>query len=136
MKQKDRRFTIGRDPRCDVRVADDSVSRVHAELTCLDDGTLLLRDCGSSNGTRLVRRGVSRAITQEAVHRTDTVQLGGASITVSEMLTVLDGRLPPLPAPARASAPQPPAAHNDTKLERCACGTIKPVHQPCPECRQ
>src|SRR6201999_987439 len=41
---------IGRDPSCRVRVTDPLVSRRHAELSYLD-GSWLLRDLGSSNGT-------------------------------------------------------------------------------------
>lgn len=46
------RFTIGRDPGCDLVIADLTVSRQHAGL---DRGTggWLLTDLGSTNGTRL-----------------------------------------------------------------------------------
>lgn len=43
-------FRIGRDFACGLRIADDSVSRLHAEL-CLRDGVWTLRDLGSMNGT-------------------------------------------------------------------------------------
>jgi FHA domain/DUF1707 SHOCT-like domain len=45
------RFTIGREPRCDLVIADLSVSRRHADLLRAD-GQWLLRDLGSTNGTR------------------------------------------------------------------------------------
>ena len=48
-------FTIGRDPSCDITLADESVSRVHAEVVFLDDGRGYVRDCGIANGTRVVR---------------------------------------------------------------------------------
>jgi apolipoprotein N-acyltransferase len=50
-----RTFTIGRDKSCDVPIADDSVSRVHAEVWLGSDGALMLADRGSSNGTSLIR---------------------------------------------------------------------------------
>jgi len=47
-----RRFTIGRDDRCDMVLGDPTVSRWHAGLR--RDGTgWLLDDLGSTNGTRL-----------------------------------------------------------------------------------
>ena len=41
---------IGRDPGCDVLVADRRVSRKHAEVVRVRDG-FVLRDCDSKNGT-------------------------------------------------------------------------------------
>lgn len=42
---------IGRDPECDVHIDDKRVSRQHARIEPEDDGSLLLVDNGSSNGT-------------------------------------------------------------------------------------
>lgn len=44
------RTVIGRDPGCDVLVADRRVSRRHAEVVRVRDG-FVLRDCDSKNGT-------------------------------------------------------------------------------------
>jgi FHA domain/Domain of unknown function (DUF1707) len=46
------RFTIGREPACDLTLADDSVSRWHASLI-RHEGNWLLDDLGSTNGTRV-----------------------------------------------------------------------------------
>jgi Domain of unknown function (DUF1707)/FHA domain len=45
-------FTIGRTPDCDLRIADLSVSRRHAQLD-RGEGGWLLSDLGSHNGTRV-----------------------------------------------------------------------------------
>jgi hypothetical protein len=45
-------FTIGRTQDCDLRIADLSVSRRHAQLSRSEDGWLL-SDLGSHNGTRV-----------------------------------------------------------------------------------
>ena len=45
-------FTIGRRSDCDLRIADLSVSRLHAQLDRDEDGWLL-SDLGSRNGTRV-----------------------------------------------------------------------------------
>jgi pSer/pThr/pTyr-binding forkhead associated (FHA) protein len=44
--------TIGRDPTCDIVIADRQVSRFHTRITVTEDGTLL-EDMGSKNGTYL-----------------------------------------------------------------------------------
>ncbi|MEO8562046.1 MAG: adenylate/guanylate cyclase domain-containing protein [bacterium] len=41
---------VGRAPTCDLPVVDPTISRRHAELVC-EEGGVLLRDLGSSNGT-------------------------------------------------------------------------------------
>lgn len=46
----DRAMVVGRDPSCDIIVADRQISRYHARLTPCEDG-VLLEDLGSKNGT-------------------------------------------------------------------------------------
>lgn len=45
-------YLIGRDGSCDLRLADDSVSRHHAMLTSMGEQWMVV-DLGSTNGTRL-----------------------------------------------------------------------------------
>ncbi|MCW6008758.1 FHA domain-containing protein [Micromonospora sp. CPCC 205371] len=45
-------YVIGRDNGCDLRLADDTVSRRHAVLT-VTDGQWTLSDLGSTNGSRI-----------------------------------------------------------------------------------
>lgn len=80
-------FTIGRDQRCDLYLADLSVSRLHARLA-KDEAGWLLTDLGSTNGTRI---NGWRVRTPVPVRPGDQVTFG----TVSFVL--LD---PPAPSPA------------------------------------
>ena len=71
-------FTIGRTQDCDLRIADLSVSRRHAQLDRGEDGWLL-SDLGSHNGTRvngwLVREPVP-------VRPGDVLQFGSAMFVI------------------------------------------------------
>jgi hypothetical protein len=62
---------IGRSRRCDIVLTDPNVSRQHAEIRRQDDG-FLLRDLGSTNGTRVNRRDVQQAVLQHG----DRIELG------------------------------------------------------------
>lgn len=53
-------FIIGRSPDADIRIDDPSVSRRHARVFC-NNGSWVLEDLNSRNGTRLNGRTISRA---------------------------------------------------------------------------
>jgi hypothetical protein len=68
-------LVLGRSSTCALVLADDTVSRRHAELR-IEDGCWLLRDLGSSNGTWVNGRRVHEA----EVRPGDLIHLGGAEI--------------------------------------------------------
>lgn len=51
-------YKIGRDATCDIVIYSEKVSSVHAELTLLDNGDMLLEDKGSVNGTYVMNQQV------------------------------------------------------------------------------
>ncbi len=57
------RVVIGRGEECDVVVPDPSVSRRHLELRVTEDGRVLLRDLGSTNGTWIEERRIAEGET-------------------------------------------------------------------------
>jgi FHA domain/Domain of unknown function (DUF1707) len=69
------RVVIGRSSGCQLVLADDTVSRRHAELF-VEEGRWLLRDLGSSNGTWLNGRRVVEA----EVRPGDVLHLGGCRL--------------------------------------------------------
>lgn len=77
-RQPDRRFTIGRAPSCDFTVADLSVSRWHARLHH-EEGSWLLSDLGSTNGTRLNGWRVTSAVPVQAG---DSVSFGSVAYVI------------------------------------------------------
>ena len=54
---------VGRHDRCDVRISSPQVSRRHCCLT-LDGAGILVRDLGSSNGTRINGRSIEQGVLQ------------------------------------------------------------------------
>lgn len=123
------RFTIGRDKECDIAIADDSVSRVHAELTLLEGGKLLLADQASSNGTSIIQGGHPRRIEQSYVVPTDQVQFGSVVLRVSDLIEAIQAK-----ASKRSDGKAPGGLTGG--LIRCGCGAVKPAGRPCGDCGQ
>ena len=99
----DTSFTIGRDQRCDLYIADMTVSRLHARLSRGHEGWLL-SDLGSSNGTRVNGWRLRAAV---PVQPGDTITFGSAVFVLQPEAPQL-GAAPP-PAPAAPPAEVPPA---------------------------
>jgi Inner membrane component of T3SS, cytoplasmic domain/Domain of unknown function (DUF1707) len=74
------RFTIGREPSCDMTLGDMTVSRLHASLQRNQDGWLLV-DLGSTNGTRL---NGWRVTTPSPVRPGDYVSFGDATFVLGD----------------------------------------------------
>jgi hypothetical protein len=66
---------IGRSKRCDVVLTDPNVSRQHAEVR-LSSSQAILRDLGSTNGTRVNRRAVTQVVLQPG----DRVEVGATEL--------------------------------------------------------
>jgi diguanylate cyclase (GGDEF)-like protein len=66
---------IGRTAECDIMLSDSGISRQHAVIRVRPDGTLMLRDLGSRNGTRLNGKRVSESVIEDG----DTIRLGEAT---------------------------------------------------------
>jgi len=71
-------FTIGRTHDCDLRIADLSVSRLHAQLRRGEDGWLLA-DLGSHNGTRVNGWRVREPV---PVRAGDVLQFGSVAFVI------------------------------------------------------
>ena len=73
-------IVIGRSAGCDLALDDVEVSRQHAEVAVLPDGTATVRDLSSTNGTSLDGHEIGRAAVPLAI---------GAVLTVGESRLVL-----------------------------------------------
>lgn len=87
---------IGRDDDCDVRLEHKSVSKLHCVIV-KTDGLLLLRDLGSTNGTRVNGQRVRRA----ALLPNDKLSVANVKYVV-KFGGVLEAEPDPLPAKGAA----------------------------------
>jgi predicted component of type VI protein secretion system len=97
------RLVIGRKEGCDIRIPVASVSREHCEFR-VEDGKLLLRDMGSSNGTYVNRQRIH----ESPLSPGDLVSVGPAVFVIR-----IDGAPDKIDAAAsfaQGSPPQPVAA--------------------------
>ena len=121
--QPGKAWTIGRDPGCDVEVADPRVSRRHAVLEASTDGWVL-RDAGSSNGTFLD----GARLTEAPVGSGLRIRLGG----VDGPELVVDPVAPPEAAVPAAEAPAAEAPETPAKIEEPAPDATAPEASPPP----
>lgn len=128
-----RRFTVGRAPTCDIPIADDSVSRVHAEIVVLGTDRMLVRDLGSQNGTVLLRQGREFKLGEETIYLTDTLRFGEVTLLAREVYEALPAERPaPAPVVQRPARVKP--SSGGAAMVRCECGAVKPRGQQCPVC--
>jgi predicted component of type VI protein secretion system len=140
-----RRFTIGRDKNCDVPIFDDSVSRLHAEIWLADDGSLMMADRGSVNGTTVVRGQAKFPLNQDVILPGDYIRMGTVILSAGEIVEAVEAKQPgalthAAPSPPRAPAPPPvmppPPRPAGGPLIRCECGAVKTFGQICPGCHR
>jgi RND superfamily putative drug exporter len=77
-------FTIGRDPGCDLVLADPTISTRHASVTVLAPGSGVLTDLGSRNGTFVDGRQIYEPILLSGGER---VRLGDTVVSVVQRQT-------------------------------------------------
>ncbi len=147
------KYTIGREKTCAIPIADDSVSRLHAEISLSDMGQIVLTDLRSSNGTTIVRRGVSITVRTEILQPTDEVRFGDVTLSARVLIETIEHQTPgalsgvgsqagsqAIQAPASPDSPHmpppPPVGAPAGRVVRCECGAIKTIGIPCPGCRR
>ena len=69
-------YVVGRNLDCDIVVSDTNVSRHHAELVCAG-GEVVIRDLGSTNGTKVNGVGV---VGDQILQHDDVVNFGSAQV--------------------------------------------------------
>ena len=101
------RMIIGRGDGCDFKLKDASTSRRHAELVAAPS-SLVVRDLGSGNGTRVN----GERVTEAAVDHGDKIAVGQTVLLVVDELKKFEAerqrRAPPVSAPASRPRLAPP----------------------------
>ena len=73
-----------------LRSSDMSVSKTHAQFQVVPDGALVVMDRGSTNGSVVVRQGVSKSLTAgrpATLRDGDVVRFGDRTMTVTQERT-------------------------------------------------
>lgn len=74
-----RLLKIGRDAACNIVLHSDKVSSLHAEMTILNNGDILLEDKNSKNGTFLMNKPIKPG-TPVSVRRGDAIRFGDVEL--------------------------------------------------------
>lgn len=74
-----RLLKVGRDQSCDIVLHSDKASALHAEITILNNGDILLEDKNSRNGTFVMNRPIKPG-TQVSIKRGDAVRFGDVEL--------------------------------------------------------
>ncbi len=74
-----RLLKVGRDSSCDIVLHSDKASALHAEITILNNGDILLEDKNSRNGTFIMNRPIKPG-TQVSIKRGDAIRFGDVEL--------------------------------------------------------
>ncbi len=96
-------LVVGRAVNSDVPIYDPTISRQHAQLS-VQNGGILVKDLGSSNGTFLN----GSKITEAVATANDVVMFGKVSFYVRDVAKPAEAPKPSTPQPASAGGFQPP----------------------------
>lgn len=114
-------YRVGRDQSNDIVIEHGSVSRHHCELRLADDGSVLLVDLDSMNGTAVRQNGAWEHVDKASVERDERILLGEIVTTVAALLM----RAPKAPSAERpAAAPAP--ARSPRKIPKPTTPAFKP----------
>lgn len=79
-----RLLKIGRDVTCDIVLHSNNVSSLHAELTLLNSGDIMLEDKGSRNGTFIMNRQI-KPNTPVSIKRGDAIRFADVELQWSQV---------------------------------------------------
>ncbi len=79
-----RLLKIGRDVTCDIVMQSNNVSSLHAELTLLNSGDIMLEDKGSRNGTYIMNQRI-KPNTPVSVKRGDAIRFADVELQWSQV---------------------------------------------------
>jgi len=78
--------TLGSLEDCDLVVAGDTVSPIHAQLILMREGFLNVLDAGSDHGTWLCRNGQWVRVMKAELGQNDRIRFGEVEVTLEQLL--------------------------------------------------
>lgn len=107
-------FDIGRNPSSDIVLDDKMVSRQHARLTVLENGQVIIKDFGSSNGTFVNGNKVTECYLKAG----DIVKCGNTFVKWAQYVSGYKSESPSLPNSVNLNRNQQPviSENNDVVL--------------------
>lgn len=98
-------------------IFDDSVSRLHAEIWLADDGSLMMADRGSVNGTTVVRGQAKFPLNQDVILPGDYIRMGSVMLSAGDIVGAVEAKQPGALTPQAAiPAGSPPVPHAQVPL--------------------
>lgn len=85
--------TIGSWKQCDLVIADEKVSPVHAHLQLSDDGRLTLLDAGSDHGSFLQRNAQWIRIMKVELGQGDCLRFADREVTLDQLVALFGERV-------------------------------------------
>ena len=76
-------LTLGRGQLADIKLEDDSVSRIHAEITRSDKGHYYLIDCNSTRGTYMKQNNAWQPHNQGYVNEQNVLKVGEFEVAMA-----------------------------------------------------
>ena len=125
-----KKISIGRDASNQIILNDKFVSRKHAELVIMDNGQVMIRDLGSSNGTFVN----SKRISESYIKAGDIVKCASLFVNwqqyVVSNIPAADNSYNPRPDSGGLSKPVPqPPFKSEPRENTSSVGSSQPVQQ-------
>lgn len=111
-------LSIGRGGECDLRLADETVSRRHASLSLRADGRLRLSDLDSANGTWVLEEDGWRRLSEETLDPDREVRFGQHRARLRELLAPFPAFVLALEEEGSAGTLRLDDSPDDERLER------------------
>ncbi|MBF0449751.1 MAG: FHA domain-containing protein [Candidatus Magnetomorum sp.] len=130
---KEKVFVIGKGRNCDIILADETVSNIHAEIFYTNNNEIYLRDRNSTNGTFLLKNKNFQKVEHTYLSPTDVVKFGLCEMAVKDLLEYLHLNTPPIYQDNHNNKKNHKIEGD--KLLRCTyCGAAKKQGQSCETC--
>ena len=122
-------ITIGRDSTNSFQVLDNQVSRLHARISIGQEGSIVIEDLNSTNGTFVNEKGIKK----ETIHPGDEIKIGSTILVIKEINQQKEG-VEPQPFIFSSEATSNGTIMQSATCPNCSKKIIKSKWKFCPDC--